>query len=120
MPLPAAYGALLAKGAIAADPAQYQCVAKLGELSGRLARWRRRVNGLAGLFLRAEPAPRGLYIFGPVGTCGVDWKGQIAALLADGYTGAVSLETHWPGPAGDKLQASTICGWNLRFLLAQV
>ncbi len=67
MPLPAAYGALLAKGAIAADPAQYQCVAKLGELSGRLAHWRRRGNGLSGLFLRAEPAPRGLYIFGPVG-----------------------------------------------------
>ncbi|MGE5646400.1 MAG: sugar phosphate isomerase/epimerase family protein [Acidobacteriota bacterium] len=62
----------------------------------------------------------GKYIFGPVGTCGVDWKGQIAALLADGYTGAVSLETHWPGPAGDKLQASTICGWNLRFLLAKL
>jgi sugar phosphate isomerase/epimerase len=62
----------------------------------------------------------GKYVFGPVGACGVDWKGQIAALLADGYTGAVSLETHWPGPAGDKLEASTICGWNLRFLLAQV
>ncbi len=57
-------------------------------------------------------------IWGPVGACNVDWKGQFAALLADGYSGAVSLETHWPGPAGDKLQASTICGWNLRFLLA--
>ncbi len=59
-------------------------------------------------------------IWGPVGTCGLDWRGQIAALLADGYQGALSLETHWPGPAGDKLQASTICGWNLRYLLAQV
>ncbi len=58
-------------------------------------------------------------LWGPVGTCTVDWKGQIGALLADGYTGAVSLETHWPGPAGDKLQASTICGWNLRYLLAK-
>jgi cell division protein ZapE len=67
MPLADAYGALLAKGAIAADPAQCQCVAKLGELSGRLARWRRRAGGLAGLLVRAEPAPRGLYIFGPVG-----------------------------------------------------
>jgi cell division protein ZapE len=67
MSVAAAYGALLAKGAIAGDPAQCQCVAKLGELSGRLARWRRRGGGLAGLFVRAEPPPRGLYIFGPVG-----------------------------------------------------
>src|SRR5262245_36978645 len=67
MPLAAAYGALLAKGAIAADPAQCQCVAKLGELSGRLACWRRRGSGLAGVFVRAEPPPRGLYIFGLVG-----------------------------------------------------
>ncbi len=66
MPLAAAYGTLLAKGAIAADPAQCQCVAKLGELSGRLARWRRG-GGLKGLLARAEPPPRGLYIFGPVG-----------------------------------------------------
>jgi sugar phosphate isomerase/epimerase len=56
--------------------------------------------------------------WGPLGTRDVDWKGQIAALLADGYRGAVSLETHWPGPAGDKLLASTICGWNLRGLLS--
>jgi L-ribulose-5-phosphate 3-epimerase len=57
-------------------------------------------------------------VFGPLGTRDVDWKGQIAALLADGYPGYISLETHWPGPAGDKLMASTICGWNLRGLAA--
>jgi sugar phosphate isomerase/epimerase len=57
-------------------------------------------------------------IWGPVGTRHVDWKGQIAALLADGYRGAVHLETHWAGPGGDKMMASTICGWNLRGLLA--
>ncbi len=55
-------------------------------------------------------------VWGPLGTRSVDWKGQIAALLADGYTGWLSLETHWPGPGGDKMQASTICGWNLRGL----
>jgi sugar phosphate isomerase/epimerase len=54
--------------------------------------------------------------WGPVGTCSIDWKGQIAALLADGYGGYLSLETHWPGPNGDKLKASTICGWNLKSL----
>ncbi len=57
-------------------------------------------------------------IWGPLGTRTVDWKGQIAALLADGYKGYLSLETHWPGPSGDKLRASIICGWNLRGLAA--
>lgn len=55
-------------------------------------------------------------VWGPLGTRHVDWKGQIAALLRDGYRGYLSLETHWPGPGGDKLRASTICGWNLRGL----
>jgi sugar phosphate isomerase/epimerase len=55
-------------------------------------------------------------VWGPLGTRSVDWKGQIAALLADGYTGWLSLETHWPGPGGNKMEASTICGWNLRGL----
>jgi sugar phosphate isomerase/epimerase len=56
--------------------------------------------------------------WGPLGACGIDWKGQIAALLADGYHGYLSLETHWAGPAGDKLQGSTICGWNMKNLVA--
>jgi sugar phosphate isomerase/epimerase len=47
----------------------------------------------------------------------VDWRGQIAALIADGYRGWISLETHWTGPNGDKLEASTICGANLRRLI---
>jgi L-ribulose-5-phosphate 3-epimerase len=55
-------------------------------------------------------------IWGPLGTRHVDWKGQIAALRADGYNGWLSLETHWPGPGGDKFQGSVICGWNLRGL----
>ncbi len=57
-------------------------------------------------------------IWGPLGTRDVDWKGQIAALWADGYRGWLSLETHWPGPGGIKMEASTICGWNLRGLAA--
>ncbi len=55
-------------------------------------------------------------VWGPLGTRAIDWKGQIEALLRDGYTGYLSLETHWPGPGGDKLEASRICGWNLRGL----
>jgi L-ribulose-5-phosphate 3-epimerase len=55
-------------------------------------------------------------VWGPLGTRAIDWKGQIGALLNDGYKGYLSLETHWAGPGGDKLQASKICGWNLRGL----
>jgi L-ribulose-5-phosphate 3-epimerase len=58
-------------------------------------------------------------IWGPLGTRHVDWKGQIAALVNDGYRGAISLETHWPGPNQDKVEASRICGWNLRGLVSQ-
>jgi len=54
--------------------------------------------------------------WGPLGTRSIDWKGQIDALVHDGYKGWLSLETHWPGPGGDKLEASIICGWNLRGL----
>ncbi|MBI4875577.1 MAG: sugar phosphate isomerase/epimerase [Acidobacteria bacterium] len=57
-------------------------------------------------------------VWGPLGTRSVDWKGQIAALQADGYKGYLSLETHWPGPGGNKFEASVICGWNLRGLAA--
>jgi L-ribulose-5-phosphate 3-epimerase len=56
--------------------------------------------------------------WGPVGEMGVDWKGQIAALRRDGYSGWISLETHWTGPNGDKFEASTICGKNLQSLIA--
>ncbi len=55
--------------------------------------------------------------FGPLGECGIDWKGQIAALVADGYRGYISLETHWPGPGGNKHAASMICGRNLKALV---
>ncbi len=57
-------------------------------------------------------------VWGPVGTRHVDWKGQVSALLADGYRGYLSLETHWPGPDGNKMEGSRICGWNLRGLAA--
>lgn len=57
-------------------------------------------------------------IWGPLGTRHVDWKGQISALLNDGYRGYISLETHWQGPNQDKAEASRICGWNLRGLVA--
>jgi L-ribulose-5-phosphate 3-epimerase len=52
-----------------------------------------------------------------LGDGGIDWKGQIRALADDGYRGWISLETHWPGPGGDKHEASVICGRNLKRLV---
>ena len=57
------------------------------------------------------------YLLVPLGECEVDWRGQIAALVRDGYRGWVSLETHWQGPGGNKHQASMICGRNLQKLV---
>jgi sugar phosphate isomerase/epimerase len=56
--------------------------------------------------------------WGPLGEMSIDWRGQIAALKRDGYAGAISLETHWRGPDGDRLRASIICGEKLRTLAA--
>jgi sugar phosphate isomerase/epimerase len=55
--------------------------------------------------------------WGALGEMGIDWRGQLAALVRDGYKGAISLETHWRGPNGDRLEASIICGRNLRALV---
>jgi L-ribulose-5-phosphate 3-epimerase len=54
----------------------------------------------------------------PLGEGEVDWRGQIQALREDGYAGAISLETHWGGPGGNKLEGSRICGENLRKLVS--
>jgi L-ribulose-5-phosphate 3-epimerase len=56
--------------------------------------------------------------WGPLGECAIDWKGQVGALVRDGYRGWISLETHWPGPGGDKQEASMICGRNLKQLVS--
>ena len=48
-----------------------------------------------------------------IGKGSIDWPGQVAALRADGYSGWISLETHWAGRGGDKLEGSIICGRNL-------
>jgi sugar phosphate isomerase/epimerase len=61
----------------------------------------------------------GQQAWGPLGQGGIDWPGQMSALWRDGYRGWISLETHWPGPNGDKLQGSLICARNLRKLAGQ-
>ena len=55
-------------------------------------------------------------VWGPLGDGLIDWPGQVDALARDGYTGWISLETHWQGPRGDKHEASMICGRKLRQL----
>lgn len=56
-------------------------------------------------------------VWGPLGEMAIDWKGIVAALVRDGYRGAISLETHWRGADGDRLQASLTCGRLLRELV---
>ena len=56
-------------------------------------------------------------IWCPLGEGDVDWEGQIDALAEDEYNGYIHLETHWPGPNGDKLEGSRICGRNLKKLV---
>jgi L-ribulose-5-phosphate 3-epimerase len=55
--------------------------------------------------------------WGLIGDMGVDWRGQLDALARDGYRDWISLETHWTGPSGDKLEASTLCGARLKSLI---
>ena len=57
--------------------------------------------------------------WGDVGAGNVRWEDQLAALVADGYKGSVSLETHWGGPGGDKFAGSTICAKSLKRLVAE-
>lgn len=59
-------------------------------------------------------------VWGPLGEMGVDWSGQIGALHRDGYSGWISLETHWSGPDGNKLEASVICARTLRRLVSSI
>ena len=60
----------------------------------------------------------GKWEWAPVGKGVVDWAPQLKAMAKDGYRYAVSLETHWPGPGGDKHLASMICGRNLKAMAA--
>lgn len=53
-----------------------------------------------------------------LGTGAIPWPAQIDALARDGYAGWISLETHWPGPGGDKNAGSIISGRNLKKLVA--
>jgi cell division protein ZapE len=55
----------VASGALQADAAQADAADQLTRLSAEIGAWK---GGKAGLFGRKAPAPRGLYLFGGVGT----------------------------------------------------
>jgi cell division protein ZapE len=61
------YRSLVATGVLEEDPVQAAVAARLATLAHELRHWRRRRNGLAALLARGARAPRGLYLFGPVG-----------------------------------------------------
>jgi sugar phosphate isomerase/epimerase len=55
----------------------------------------------------------------PMGKGMVDWLGQFRALRKDGYTGVLSLETHWrlPGDKGEESSRQSMAG--MKSLLKQ-
>lgn len=61
----------------------------------------------------------GEYEWCDIGQGQVGWRAQLAALVEAQYGGSVSLETHWPGPGGDKYAGSTICARSLMRLVAE-
>ena len=61
------YRALVDQGVIAPDPAQSIAAARLDALAAPLAASGAGAPGLRRLLRGKEPAPKGLYIFGPVG-----------------------------------------------------
>jgi sugar phosphate isomerase/epimerase len=42
----------------------------------------------------------------PVGAGVVDWRGQMQAFRKDGYSGTMSLETHYLRPDGNKVEST--------------
>ena len=78
----------------------------------------RRLRQAAG-FADSTRACQGLHhgraqaVWCAIGEGVVGWRGQVDALVRDGYQGWLSLETHWPGPGGNKHEASMICGRKL-------
>ena len=61
------YRALVTNGVIEADPAQASAAAGLDALARALGSWRPQRGVLGRVLGRSTPAPRGRYIFGPVG-----------------------------------------------------
>ncbi|MGV3720707.1 MAG: sugar phosphate isomerase/epimerase family protein [Actinomycetota bacterium] len=57
----------------------------------------------------ASRGPDGKPCWTVLGEGEIDFEGQVAALLSDGYQGLLSLETHVKTPSGDPEEASRLC-----------
>lgn len=53
-------------------------------------------------------------LWGRLGDGEIKWKEQLTALKRDGYRGAVSVETHWGGPSGNKEEGTRLCAARLK------
>lgn len=60
-----ALDAAVADGRLQADPQQRAAAQRLTALASEISHWK---GGKTGLFGRARPAPRGVYLWGGVGT----------------------------------------------------
>lgn len=62
----------------------------------------------------------GLTAWAPIGEGEVDYRGQVRALLEDGYQGVLALETHWRAAAGSAESASRQSFAGLLALVSEV
>ncbi len=62
----------------------------------------------------------GQIVWMPVGSGTIDFRGQFKALHSDGYTGTMSLETHYRRPDGNKIESSRESLEGLLKILRQV
>jgi L-ribulose-5-phosphate 3-epimerase len=53
-----------------------------------------------------KEAGAGKLSWAPVGGGFIDWRGQLRALVRDGYHGVVSLETHYRRPDGNSMEST--------------
>jgi sugar phosphate isomerase/epimerase len=70
--------------------------------------------------LLLDPALEGGRAYVPVGQGEIDWRGILARLARDGYTGVISLETHHLGPDGSKETAAEASWQGLRDLVRKL
>jgi L-ribulose-5-phosphate 3-epimerase len=67
-----------------------------------------------------ESSTGGESVWRPIGGGKIDYPGQFRALIKDGYSGTMSLETHYLNSAGDKSASSTESLQGMQSLLAKL
>ena len=67
---------------------------------------------------RRDPAT-GKSDWAPIGKGEIDYVGQFKALMRDGYSNAVSLETHWRNEKKNAEESTRICMQGMKDLIAR-